>query len=73
MKVIELRNQSVGSRLVPQVGNGTEPVYEIAFEDKNTGDVIFIRFSKEVRDVIVRDLTGGIVLAGGELPNVRPQ
>ena len=35
-----------------------------------TGDTIQFVFGREVRDAIVRELTGGIVLHGGELPKL---
>lgn len=35
-----------------------------------TSDQIVFTFGKEVRDMIVRELTGGIVLHGGELPRL---
>lgn len=35
-----------------------------------TGDTILFAFGKGVRDVIVNKLTGGIVLAGGDLPQL---
>ena len=35
-----------------------------------TGDRIVFTFGKDVRDFIVRELTGGVVLHGGELPRI---
>lgn len=35
-----------------------------------TGDQIAFTFGREVRDMLVRELTGGIVLHGGELPRL---
>lgn len=47
--------------------------YYIAYQEQSSGDVIHIAFNEETRDVIVRQLTGGIVLAGGNLPKLPPQ
>lgn len=44
--------------------------WTFVFLDKDTGDTIAWSCGKDVRDAIVRQLTGGIVLAGGELPRV---
>lgn len=44
--------------------------WTIVFTDKTYGDQIRITFRKETRDEVVRLLTGGIVLAGGDLPSV---
>lgn len=35
-----------------------------------TANTITFKMSRDLRDAIVRDLTGGIVLAGGELPKI---
>jgi hypothetical protein len=35
-----------------------------------TGDTITFAFGRDVRDTIVRELTGGIVLHGGDLPKL---
>jgi hypothetical protein len=35
-----------------------------------TGNVIRYEFGRNVRDFIVRELTGGVVLAGGDLPSI---
>jgi hypothetical protein len=44
--------------------------WTLIFVDRQTGDQIRIGFRREARDELVRQLTGGIVLAGGELPRV---
>ncbi len=46
--------------------------WTIVMSDRTYGDQFAITFRKDVRDAIVRDLTGGIVLAGGELPQAPP-
>lgn len=54
-------------------GNG-EPemvdVWMLVFTDRQTNDQIRISFREEARDALVRQLTGGIVLAGGNFPKV---
>jgi hypothetical protein len=35
-----------------------------------SGDSIVFAFGREVRDEVVRKLTGGLVLAGGEFPKL---
>jgi hypothetical protein len=44
--------------------------WTLIFVDRQTGDQIRVGFRREARDDIVRQLTGGIVLAGGELPRI---
>ena len=65
MKIIELRNQNIQARAVPPAeAGGDDEQYELAFIDKVTADVIHIRFSREVRDVLIGQLQGtGIVIA----------
>jgi hypothetical protein len=57
----------------PAEGNG-EPkivdVWTLVFTDRQTQDQIMISFREEARDALVRQLTGGIVLAGGNFPKV---
>ena len=54
--------------------NGGTPVvieiWKLVFTDRATRDEVSISFDKEMRDTLVRDLTGGVVLAGGDLPSV---
>lgn len=49
---------------------GTVDVWMLVFTDRLTQDQIRISFRRDARDEIVRQLTGGIVLAGGELPKL---
>lgn len=46
--------------------------WELKFTEMmpQTGDTIRFAFGRDVRDHIVRELTGGIVLHGGELPKI---
>lgn len=49
-------------------GDGWELVFTEMFPQ--TGNTIRFAFGRDVRDTIVRELTGGIVLHGGELPKL---
>lgn len=49
-------------------GDGWEIVFTEVFPQ--TGDTVRFAFGREVRDMIVRELTGGIVLHGGEFPKL---
>lgn len=48
----------------------THDTWQLVFVEGGTNNVIRYSFRREVRDELVRKLTGGIVLAGGELPRV---
>lgn len=56
----------------PDSQNGGAPVdvWMLALTDSVTGDQIRISFRRDTRDELVRQLTGGIVLAGGEMPKL---
>ena len=81
MKIWQLANQSIGvvkgTRLASQEEMASDPqteqidTWELVFLDRDSGDRIQIAFEREVRDDIVRQLTGGIVLAGGEFPRLQ--
>jgi hypothetical protein len=43
--------------------------WTIVYTDRTYGDQIRVTFRKEARDQIVRQLTGGVILAGGDLPS----
>jgi hypothetical protein len=45
-------------------------VWTITLTDRQTPHRILISFRKDARDELVRQLTGGVVLAGGELPKL---
>lgn len=54
-------------------GNGQpvmEDMWRIIATDRQTGDCVWFAINRELRDIIVQKLTGGIVLAGGELPKL---
>lgn len=61
-----------------QAVKGSEPdtdgtpvdVWTLALTNMETRDQIRIQFRQDARDELVRQLTGGIVLAGGQLPNL---
>ena len=44
--------------------------WTLLLTDTQTHDQIRCAFRRDVRDELVRQLTGGIVLAGGELPRL---
>ena len=82
-KTIILHNQHIaaskGSQRKPHPDKAPESgefvevdTWTIVYTDRMTGDQITITFDRETRDVLVRQLTDGIVLAGGSLPDVLP-
>ncbi len=68
MKIIELRSQNVQARPVPPSETGGAEMYEIAFIDKDTHDVMFIRFDKALRDALIGQLHGTGIVVAGRLP-----
>jgi hypothetical protein len=44
--------------------------WTIVYTDRTYGDSIRVTFRREARDALVRQLTGGVILAGGDLPKV---
>jgi hypothetical protein len=71
-------NVHVEKRTIQQQGDNGAPVdvegWALVFTEMAppTGNKIQYAFGREVRDFIVRGLTGGIVLHGGELPKLPP-
>lgn len=61
-----------GSEVEEQDGQaqGMVDIWMLVFTDRASGEQIRISFRKDARDELVRQLTGGIVLAGGDLPKV---
>jgi hypothetical protein len=49
---------------------GMVDVWMLVFTDRGSQDQIRISFRKDARDEIVRQLTGGVILAGGDLPQM---
>jgi hypothetical protein len=45
-------------------------IWTLIFTDRVNQDQVRISFRRDARDELVRQLTGGIVLAGGEFPRV---
>ena len=79
MRVTELRNQMIQAEKGQVVGppspeNGGKPqtvdVWKITCTDRAIGDQVWVIMDEALKDEIVRQLTGGIVLAGGELPKL---
>lgn len=46
------------------------PIWTVVLTDRDNGDQIRLALARKGRDGLVKDLTGGIVLAGGQLPNL---
>jgi len=74
-KDIRLFNQAIkaeqGEEQDPDSAPGTmRDCWTIAFIDKTYGDRMMITFTRETRDDLVRQLTDGRVLNGGELPSI---
>lgn len=70
MKLIELRRQKIGAEILDRKADDGKPLYQLFFEDRETGDVIFCIFDETTRDVLITNLTGNIVVAS-ELPPPR--
>lgn len=61
------------AKLVEAGENGepaTEEMWQILLIERGTNDRITFEMNRVVRDELVRQLTGGIVLAGGDLPQL---
>lgn len=79
-KQIELFNQRIeckeGTELRDNPADPGAPLIEkvwtITFSDRTYMDQYVIKFGKDARDHIVQVLTGGVVLAGGDLPQKPP-
>ena len=56
----------------PASGGGDAPGWVVVFTEvvPPTGNTIRFAMGREARDYVVRELTGGIVLHGGELPSI---
>lgn len=79
-KQIQLFNQQIeckeGTRLDDNPEDPGAPliqkVWTLTFSDRTYMDQHIVEFGQDARDHIVKVLTGGIVLAGGELPQKPP-
>ena len=78
-KTMHLYNQHIGVERSSELDaeesekNGAPvmvDVWTIVLTDRTYGDQIRMSFRKDTRDAVVRDLTGGVILAGGDLPSV---
>jgi len=71
-----LQGWNVGARKIqmPVQGDngdpGLEERWELGFIEVGSGNRIVFVMDKNTRDVLVRQLTSGIVLAGGDLPQL---
>jgi hypothetical protein len=84
MQHVKLLNQHMGVRHdrvpeQPQPGTVLGPddpppplrdLWTLVLTDRALGNTVEITFDRETRDDLVRQLTGGIVLAGGDLPRI---
>jgi hypothetical protein len=61
-----------GTEVKERDGQPTEAVevWQLVLTNMVSKDQIRISFRREARDELVRQLTGGVVLAGGELPRL---
>lgn len=49
---------------------GVVDVWVLYFQERGTGNQLRFSMRREPRDELVRQLTGGVVLAGGDLPKL---
>jgi hypothetical protein len=70
MKMMRLRGW--GLHVEKESIPGEDDVWTLVFTEKMppTGDEIRFEMNRETRDGVVRGLTDGIVLAGGDLPKL---
>ena len=52
-----------------QNGDFTD-VWTLVFQEQGTGNQIMFAMRRDARDELIRQLTGGLVLAGGEFPKL---
>jgi hypothetical protein len=70
MKITRLRGWSVNIQKRMEPGIDDEWILTFTETSPPTGDQIIFEMNRKTRDGIVRALTDGIVLAGGELPQL---
>lgn len=71
MKITRLRGWNVGvQKLIGE--SGEDDLWKMTFQERKppTGDEIVFEMNRETRDALVRGLTDGIILAGGDLPKL---
>jgi hypothetical protein len=71
MKITRLRGWSIQVHTQP-VESEEDPEWVLVFTERfpETGNEIRFEMNRDTRDAVVRSLTGGVVLFGGELPKV---
>ena len=52
---------------------GAAETWTLVFREQGSGNQIVFAMRREARDELVRQLTGGVVLAGGEFPQLGPR
>lgn len=70
MKVTRLRGWSVGVKKEHIVGEDDAWVLVFTETFPPTGDEITFEMDRNTRDAVVKGLTDGIILAGGDLPRL---
>lgn len=70
MKMTRLRGWTLTVEKQMVVGEDDEWVLVFTEKYPPTGDEIRFEMNRETRDAVVRGLTDGIVLAGGDLPKL---
>jgi hypothetical protein len=70
MKITRLRGWGIAVQKEHLVGEDDEWVVVFTEKFPPTGDEIRFEMNRETRDAVVRGLTDGIVLAGGDLPKL---
>ena len=70
MKITRLRGWGIGVQKQQIVGE--DDTWILVFTEKipPTGDEIHFEMNRETRDAVVKGLTDGIILAGGDLPKL---
>lgn len=74
MRVTQLVNHSIAVGRTREQAAPDNPeivdVWQLILIDQQTGDQTVIAFRDGVRDTLVQQLTGGIVIANGSLPGL---
>lgn len=70
MKITRLRGWGVHIEKSMHAGDDDEWILVFTEKFPPTGDEIRFEMNRETRDAVVRGLTDGIVLAGGDLPKL---
>lgn len=70
MKITRLRGWGLGVEKKQVVGEDDEWVLVFTEKFPPTGDEIRFEMDRNTRDAVVKGLTDGIILAGGDLPKL---